>query len=205
MLLYRDARRGPGLRGPSRSRGPAFARFLFGNSRAGLLWLPIRLFVGFSFLEAGLHKLGEASWTNGGTALAGYWTNAVAMPAQGHAAITYGWYRDFLNLLLDNHTEGWFAWVIILGEIAVGLGLVLGILTGFAAFGGALMNISYLLAGTASTNPVLFTLAIGLILAWKVAGYYGVDRYLLPRLARPGRPTRSLVVEPQRSAPCTAR
>ena len=28
--------------------GPAFARFLFGNSRAGLFWLPIRLFVGFS-------------------------------------------------------------------------------------------------------------------------------------------------------------
>ena len=37
--------------------GPAFTRFLFSNTRAGLLWLPIRLFVGFSFLEAGLHKL----------------------------------------------------------------------------------------------------------------------------------------------------
>ena len=37
--------------------GPAFARFLFNNSRAGLFWLPIRLFVGFTFFEAGLHKL----------------------------------------------------------------------------------------------------------------------------------------------------
>src|SRR5436189_4243569 len=27
--------------------GPAFTRFLFGNSRAGLFWLPIRLFVRF--------------------------------------------------------------------------------------------------------------------------------------------------------------
>lgn len=44
------------------------------------------------------------------------------------------------------------------------------------------------LAGSASTNPVLFTLAIGLMLAWKVAGYYGVDRYLLPRLGTPWRP-----------------
>lgn len=33
--------------------GPAFARFLFNNSRAGLFWLPIRLFVGFEWLEAG--------------------------------------------------------------------------------------------------------------------------------------------------------
>ena len=33
--------------------GPAFTRFLFSNTRAGLFWLPIRLFVGFSWLEAG--------------------------------------------------------------------------------------------------------------------------------------------------------
>src|SRR5258708_3511767 len=33
--------------------GPAFTRFLFSNSRAGLFWLPIRLFVGFTWREAG--------------------------------------------------------------------------------------------------------------------------------------------------------
>lgn len=37
--------------------GPAFTRYLFSNTRAGLLWLPIRIFLGFSWLEAGLHKL----------------------------------------------------------------------------------------------------------------------------------------------------
>ena len=72
--------------------------------------------------------------------------------------------------------------------MAVGLGLILGVLTGFAAFFGAMMNMSFLLAGSASTNPVLFTLAIGLILAWKVAGYYGVDRWLLPLLGTPWHP-----------------
>jgi len=50
------------------------------------------------------------------------------------------------------------------------------------------MNMSFLLAGSASSNPVLFTLAIGLMLAWKVAGYYGVDRYLLPMLGTPWHP-----------------
>ena len=64
--------------------------------------------------------------------------------------------------------------------MAVGIGLIIGLLTGFAAFFGALMNMSFLLAGSASSNPVMFTLAIGIMLAWKVAGYYGVDRYLLP-------------------------
>jgi thiosulfate dehydrogenase [quinone] large subunit len=50
------------------------------------------------------------------------------------------------------------------------------------------MNMSFLLAGSASTNPVLFTLAVGLMLAWRVAGYYGLDRYLLPMLGAPWRP-----------------
>jgi len=44
---------------------------------------------------------------------------------------------------------------------------------------------SFLLAGSGSTNPVLFMLGIGLILAWRVAGYYGLDRYLLPALGAP--------------------
>ena len=47
------------------------------------------------------------------------------------------------------------------------------------------MNMSFLLAGSASTNPVMFTLAVGVMLAWRVAGYYGVDRYLLPMLGTP--------------------
>ncbi len=168
--------------------GPAFARFLFNNSKAGLFWLPIRLFLGFSWLDAGWHKLTGEGWMDGGAALAGYWANAVRIPDEGRPAITYEWYRGFLQMLIDNGAESWFAPLITFGEIAVGLGLILGILTGFAAFFGALMNMSFLLAGSASTNPVLFTLAIGLILAWKVAGYYGVDRWLLPMLGTPWHP-----------------
>ncbi len=189
--------------------GPGFARFLFSNTRAGLLWLPVRLFVGFAWLEGGLHKLfpsGEpigAGWLDGGTALAGYWERAVAVPeAPGRAAITFEWYRDFLNVLLANNAEQWFAWLIVFGEIAVGVGLIFGIMTGFAAFFGAFMNMSFLLAGSASTNPVLFTLAIGLMLAWRVAGYYGVDRWLLPRL---GVPWRARVTErPAAASPMTS-
>src|SRR4029450_1405208 len=93
----------------------------------------------------------------------------------------------FINVLLQGHHETWFAWLITFGELAVGVGLLLGALTGVAAFFGALMNMSFLLAGSASTNPVLFTMAIGLILAWRVAGYYGLDRYLLPLLGTPWR------------------
>jgi thiosulfate dehydrogenase [quinone] large subunit len=180
---------------------PAFARYLFGNSRAGLFWLPIRLFLGFEWLEAGWHKLSPTDaqgithyfagtgWLDGGASLAGFWTRAVTIPEGGRSApISFEWYKEFINFLLANNAESWFAWLIVFGELAVGIGLLLGALTGIAAFFGAFMNMSFLLAGSASSNPVLFTLAIGLILAWRVAGYYGLDRYLLPVLGTPWRP-----------------
>jgi thiosulfate dehydrogenase [quinone] large subunit len=67
----------------------------------------------------------------------------------------------------------------------VGLGLIFGVLTGIAAFFGVFMNLNYILAGAVSTNPVLGFLGLFLILAWRVAGYYGADRYLLPLLGTP--------------------
>lgn len=168
--------------------GPAFARYLFSNTRAGLFWLPIRIFLGFEWIEAGWHKLTGGGWIDGGAALLGYWQNAVKIPdAPARPPISFEWYRSFLQFLIDNHAQTWFGWLITFGEIAVGVGLLLGVLTGIAAFFGALMNMSFLLAGSASVNPVMFTFAVGLMLAWKVAGYYGVDRYLLPALGVPWR------------------
>ncbi|MEX1169742.1 MAG: DoxX family protein [Chloroflexota bacterium] len=181
--------------------GPAFTRFLFNNSRAGLFWLPIRLFVGFSWLESGWGKATnpDNAWLGGGSALRSYWERAAAIPDEGRPPITFEWYRDFINTLLNNNAEGWFSYVIVFGELAVGLGLILGALVGVAAFFGAFMNMSFLLAGSASTNPIMFTLAVGLMLAWKVAGYYGLDRYLLPMLGTPWRPGAALAR--QRPAP----
>jgi len=45
-----------------------------------------------------------------------------------------------------------------------------------------------MLAGTVSVNPIWATLGIGLILAWRVAGYWGADRYVLPLLHSYFRP-----------------
>jgi len=185
VVLYLRHRNDPGSEDVEIT-GPGFARFLFNNRAAGLFWLPIRVFVGVAFLDAGLHKFSDPGWTQGGASLLAYWQRVAAIPeAPARPSITYDWYRDFINFLINGHHETWFAWLVTLGEMAIGVGLILGALTGIAAFFGAFMNMSFLLAGSASTNPVLFTFGIGLILAWKVAGYYGLDRYLLPRLGTP--------------------
>ncbi len=57
------------------------------------------------------------------------------------------------------------------------------------------MNLAFMLAGTTSTNPVLAILGVLLVLAWKNAGFIGLDRYLLPILGTPWRqpkPTRAM-------------
>ncbi len=67
----------------------------------------------------------------------------------------------------------------------MGLGLLVGALTGIAAFFGLLMNVNYLFAGTVSTNPILAICCLGIVMAWRIAGWYGLDRWLLPALGKP--------------------
>ena len=166
---------------------PPIARFLYGSTKMGLIWLAIRVFVGFQWLNSGYGKLYNAGWMGDGSALKGFWTNAVKIPEAAGAkpAITFDWYRSFLQYLLDTEAYTWFAKVIVFSEVAIGIALIVGFFTGLAAFGGALLNFNFLMAGTASTNPLLFLLAINLMLAWKVAGYYGADAVLLRNLGTP--------------------
>lgn len=167
---------------------PGVARWLFGDPRSAWLWLALRLYVGWEWFNAGRLKIWPASgdsWFDNGNALRGFWVNAVRVPEGGRPQIVYGWYRDFLQYMLDHEWYTWFAKVVATGEIIVGICLILGAFVGIAAFFGTLMNFNFMLAGTASTNPVLFGLAVFLILAWRVGGLIGLDRFLLPVLRTP--------------------
>ncbi len=169
---------------------PPLSRFLFNDPRMALFWLLARIYVGYSWVEAGLHKVQDPAWVSTGTALKGFWAGAVKVPPDvPRPAITYDWYRGFLQFLLDNQTYTWFAKLVAYGELLVGIALILGVFTGFAALTGAFMNMNFMLAGSASTNPVLAVIAILILMAWKVAGIIGVDRYLLPALGTPWRST----------------
>ena len=162
-------------------RNPTFTHFLFESTRSAPLWLGARLYVGYEWFQSGWGKVTDPEWMAGGQ-LRAYWERAAALPEQGRPPITYDWYRDFIQGLLNGGHATWFAPFVGIGEVLVGVALIAGALVAVAAFFGALMNMSFMLAGSASTNPVLFTLGIALMLAWKVAGYIGVDRVLLPAL-----------------------
>ena len=167
---------------------PKFTSFLFGDLRTAPMWLIVRVYLGIQWLDAGWSKVTSEAWMDGGTAVQGFWTGATAVPEEGRPAITYDWYRDFLNFMLEREWYTWVAPIIAVSEVLVGVALILGVLTGIAAFGGLMMNTAFMLAGTASSNPVLGAFAILIILGWKVAGHWGADRFLLPALGAPWSP-----------------
>jgi thiosulfate dehydrogenase [quinone] large subunit len=177
---------------PSESQVPEpnIARLLFADTRLAPLWLIIRVYLGYLWLVAGWEKLVDPSgvWvgSKAGAAVAGFAQGAMQQTAGEHAQVT-GWYASFLkNVVVPN--AALFSYLVTFGEILVGIALILGLFTGIAAFFGGFMNASYIFAGVAGANPLMFILATWLVLAWRVAGYWGFDRWVLPRLGVPGSP-----------------
>ncbi len=163
----------------------ALARLFFYDTRSAIFWLLVRVYVGYEWLSEGLEKLSDPLWfgPKAGTALNGFVQEALHKtaafcppgPAECYADVS-NWYAAFLQNVVLPHVTGW-SYIVTLGELAVGLGLIVGLFTGVAAFFGLFMNINYLLAGAISTNPQLLILALGLVLSRRVAGYYGLDHY----------------------------
>lgn len=109
-------------------------------------------------------------------------------PATGEPVVgrvVFGWYENFITWIVQNDHTSWFGPMVAWGETLVGLGLLFGALLGIAAFFGTLMNMSFMLAGTVSANPWMFGLTVFIIIGWKVAGFLGFDRWLLPALGTP--------------------
>lgn len=166
-------------------QNPPIISWLFNDTRAAWIWLVVRLWVGYQWLSAGLEKFSSPAWMQTGVALKGFFQGAVAVPANGRPVIAYGWYRSFIQLLLSTQSYVWFAKLVTVGEILVGVALILGIFTGIAGLFGAFMNWNYIMAGTASINGLLLVLGLLLLIAWRVAGYLGADYFIIRFIGTP--------------------
>ncbi len=167
---------------------PKLSRLLFSDTRLSWLWLVLRLYVGWEWLTAGWDKLLSPAWlgSSAGSALQRFLSGALSKVGGQHPDVS-SWYGSFLTSAVSGHAV-FFSYLVTYGELLAGIGLIVGAFTGIAAFFGAFMNLNYLLAGTVSTNPVLFVLELFLMLAWRNAGWLGIDRWLLPVLGVPWKP-----------------
>lgn len=189
---------------------PRWSQWLFGSSQAAWIWLVLRLWLGWEWLHAGWGKVfggeiwpfaeggfsltGDANigWVRAagdvgvGDAVAGFASGAIEQAEGPHPAVAYGWYVNFLEWVRDTaHPVA--GPVVAVGEVVLGIALILGAFVGIAAFLGAVLNFSFVFAGSAGVNPAMILISGLLILAWRNAGWIGLDRYLLPRLGVPWR------------------
>ncbi|RHW33354.1 DoxX family protein [Neobacillus notoginsengisoli] len=142
--------------------------------QAATLWTIARIWLGLQWFEAGLGKV------TGGFEAGGFLQGAIAKAAGDHPAVQ-GWYASFLQSFAVPNIE-LFNILIPWGELLVGVGLILGAATIPALIAGAFMNLNFLLAGTTSTNPILYTVAFVLLFVGSGATYWGVDRFAVPYL-----------------------
>lgn len=164
---------------------PTISKFLFASRFMAPIWTVVRVYLGWLWLNAGRHKVTDPRWVGAeaGTAVSGFLNRALGLSVGDSPAVS-GWYAWIVeNVFLPLGPA--MSYVVAFGELLVGIALIAGFLTGLVAFLGGLMNVAFMLAGTLSTNPIMFILATWLVLAWRIAGYYGLDYWVLPRLGAP--------------------
>ena len=144
------------------------------------LWLIARVWVGYQFLQAGWRKLfgdEHAAFVgaHAGAGVKGFLTYAVS-PQMTHSAYPsvlapYEWLAR--NILIPNAVP--LGYVVAVGETVIGIALIVGLLTRVAAFGGAFLNLMFLLAGATGLNPYMFTIELSVVLVGVTAGLIGLD------------------------------
>nr|BFD83148.1 DoxX family membrane protein [Streptomyces sp. Xyl84] len=142
--------------------------------------LPLRLFLGVTFIYAGLDKLTDSTFMRAaGPGSLGDTMRAV----RGSSAIP-----ALVDLALKNPVG--FGYAIALGELAVGIGTLLGLLGRLAALGGALISLSLWLTVSWATTPYYYGNDLAYLMAWiplVLAGtpVFSLDA-VLPRRRRRG-------------------
>lgn len=158
-------------------------------------WLAVlRMVVGFWFLKSLWTKL-TVVWIGGvlpAPATSPRWMGFLPGRLQEWAELNpIGAYRQFLlDFAIPNAAT--FAQLTAFGEVAVGLGLTFGLLTGYASLGGLFLMANYLLAsiGLPFDRQGFHILLIACLLAFLVARagrVWGLDGALARRYPRFGR------------------
>ncbi|MCZ8522691.1 MULTISPECIES: DoxX family membrane protein [Paenibacillus] len=159
-------------------------RFLQNNLLVSFVLTAVRIYLGWSWLKAGWGKIAGGSFSAEGFLL------GAVKKAGGENPSVQPWWADFLQSVAIPNV-GIFNILVPWGELLVGLGLILGSFTAFAALMGMLMNFAYMFSGTTSTNPQMVVMELLIVAAAANASKIGVDRWFLPYLQHVLNPRKS--------------
>ncbi len=161
-------------------------------------FLAARLYVGWEFLHAGWLKATSGWYTQHAGVLEVKGTLLGAI-AQSHASATdpfpavAHWYAYLAQHVFIPHAH-LISYLVVTGELAVGICLILGLFLRLAAFFGIMLNALFMFAGAlgAGLNPEMIILGFVILTGPSAAVYaLSADRFALPALRRmiPGIPS----------------
>ncbi len=134
-----------------------------GKTRAGLsvfsaslLW-PLRIFMGVTFLYAGLQHLTDPSYFN--PSKPGYVGHLITQYAVGSPI------HDFLLGFAAPNAVA-FGYLVAIGEALIGVSTLLGLLYRIATFAGLLLNFTFFLSATWNAFPFYFGSDIVFVICW---------------------------------------
>ncbi|MBY6268877.1 DoxX family protein [Parageobacillus thermoglucosidasius] len=149
-----------------------FVKWLREHASSSALLVLFRLYLGYAWITAGWHKIVD------GFDATGFLKGALAKASGEHPAVQSWWAAFIEHVALPN--VGFFNVLVPWGELLVGIALILGLFTTFAALMGAVMNFAFMFSGTTSTNPQMILLTIFILVAGANAGRYGLDHWVIP-------------------------
>jgi thiosulfate dehydrogenase (quinone) large subunit len=147
---------------------------LFSSTRLAPIWIAARVYVGWTWLAAGWTLTRQPDWATEGSAL----HQTFLSRQQGTGA-------EITTQLVKLGVADWIGRITAVGLTVAGIAVLLGLATGFAAFIGVTFSVNVLLADSIILGPEVFALAMLLVLAWKTAGWIGLDRWMLPMIGAP--------------------
>ncbi|MFC4401833.1 DoxX family protein [Gracilibacillus xinjiangensis] len=149
-----------------------FVELLRSNKTLACVLAIIRIYLGYEWMTAGWGKI------TGGFDAEGFIQGAIDKAAGDQPAVQSWWAAFLESIALPGANV--FTYLVMWGEFLVGVALILGVLTNFAALMGIIMNFAFLFSGTVSTNGLMILLTLFLLVAGYNAGRFGLDRYVIP-------------------------
>lgn len=151
--------------------------FLKTNKVASGILFIVRLYLSYEWIHAGWGKLSA-----GGFDSSGFLQFAIKSATGEHPAVQ-SWWADFLtHFALPN--VALFNFLIPIGELAVGIGLLLGCFTRTAVFFGLVMNFAFMFSGSTSTNVQMALLEMFILVSGYNAGRIGLDYFIHKMITR---------------------
>jgi thiosulfate dehydrogenase [quinone] large subunit len=157
---------------PTERTTPGVFSWLRQSKIASVAWLAVRVWIGIMWFQAGWSKVFGAEnpsfLHNNGAGVAGF---------AGHGAAAYSWWASIMHSFVVPNAS-WIAVLVAFGELAIGLGLIVGFLTRTAAVASLFLLFTYIMSGTAGVTGFYALCALIVLATWRTSTWIGLDGLL---------------------------